>query len=73
MDIGIFRSFQITYAPFCCIVTESLAAFMTAEQMVAGQKSVTDSEIEHAMQEAGARQANVNTRNNAKGKTDSGF
>jgi len=49
-------------------VTESLAGFLAAEQMV--EQSVSESRIHEAIDDAQARQQNYNTaRPQAKGKT----
>ena len=54
--------------PICCpglLVSESLAAFMVAEQM-AGHQTASENEIEQAMFDAQTRQASVNAAINSR-------
>ena len=49
-----------------CAVSESLAAFVAAEQLSTNQRSVSDAEMEQAMLDAQTRQAAVNAAINAR-------
>ena len=51
-----------------CLVTDSLAAFVTAERLVNQNEAVSESDVEQAMMNAQMQQATINARNNGKGE-----
>ena len=52
-------------------MTESLAAFVTAERLVDQNEAVNEAAVEQAMLDAQARQASINAKINARGNGQS--